>query len=363
MGVTKHTDANTDASKVNEQIVELLELHFHQTFGAKYWLGEQHRLQLDVLDRVRRLDDLKLLGTREPREFSGCSVWDLIPSDQHKHRHKFLVGETAGTTGTPTATAYTYDEFNAAFIEPFLRVAESVSFPRGVEWLFVGPSGPHLIGKAARELAKCMGSPDPWTVDFDPRWAKKLVRGSLASRRYLAHVIDQALSVLRREAVTVIFSTPPVLNEIAETLTDDARENVLGLHYGGISISAEELNSLREQFPNAVHLSGYGNTLFGCAMETNDGRRTHLDYFPTGDRLRFDVVLPTDPALKLEARRGQLMFHRFDRSVFMPNVLERDWVELVPASPEVAQLGFGAVGIRDPAPPRFLEDQIKIGIY
>ena len=66
-----------------------------------------------------------------------------------------------------------------------------------------------------RELARQTGSMDPFSVDFDPRWAKRLADGSLARQRYLDHVTDQALDVLEREDVGVLFTTPPALAALA----------------------------------------------------------------------------------------------------------------------------------------------------
>ena len=47
----------------------------------------------------------------------------------HGQWPRFIIGETAGTSGEPCATAYRDDEFHAAFITPFLRVAEATGFP------------------------------------------------------------------------------------------------------------------------------------------------------------------------------------------------------------------------------------------
>src|SRR5439155_9658731 len=118
------------------------------------------------------------------------------PRTFHEMLDRFVVGETAGTSGAPTATAYREDEFQEAFVTPFLRVAEATGFPQGEPWLWVGPSGPHIIGKVVRELARQTGSMDPFSVDFDPRWAKRLAEGGLARQRYLDHAT--AGPVLRR---------------------------------------------------------------------------------------------------------------------------------------------------------------------
>ena len=139
-----------------------------------------------------------------------------------------------GGSGAPVATAYRSDEFQAAFVTPFLRVAEATGFPRGAAWLWVGPSGPHIIGKVVRELARQTGSMDPFSVDFDPRWAKRLAEGSLARRRYLEHVVGQALDVLQREEVGVLFITPPALAALGERLSDRQRTFVAGRKDGGV---------------------------------------------------------------------------------------------------------------------------------
>ena len=147
---------------------------------------------------MRTADDLWLLGPTPlgrpaPLSAAGLSFRGRCTSSCRR----FVIGETAGTSGEPRATAYRDDEFQAAFVTPFLRVAEATGFPRGEPWLWVGPSGPHIIGKVVRELARQTGSMDPFSVDFDPRWAKRLAEGSLARQRYLDHVTEQALDVLR----------------------------------------------------------------------------------------------------------------------------------------------------------------------
>ena len=123
-------------------------------------------------------------------------------------------------------------------------MAAATGFPAGRPWLWVGPSGPHVIGKAVRELARQTGSMDPFSVDFDPRWAKRLADGSLARQRYLDHVTDQALDVLAREEVGVLFTTPPALAALAERMTDRQREAIRGVHYGGMSMTPEAVNRL-----------------------------------------------------------------------------------------------------------------------
>jgi hypothetical protein len=349
---------------------DLLALHFHPRHGSAYWLQRQERLGRDVRDRVRTEADLWRLGPTPLEHLRWFPVRAFIPRTFHGQMHRFINGETAGTACEPGATAYRDDEFEAAFVTPFLRVAEATGFPRGLPWLWVGPSGPHVIGKAVRELARRTGSMDPFSVDFDPRWAKRQQDGSFGRQRYVEHVTNQALDVLAREEVGVLFTTPPALQALLRQMSDRHREVVRGVHYGGLSISADTINRFREAFPNAVHLAGYGNTLFGVVMEVADTQRLALDYYPLGDRVRFHVVdaaglacgaWPPVPAG--QCRRGRVAFDRLDEGCLLVGVQERDEVERVAPTAEALALGCVADGLRDPAPPAALAGGLRLGLY
>jgi thienamycin biosynthesis protein ThnN len=355
----------------DERLRDLLALHFHPSHGSRYWQRRQEALGWAVCDRVRRADDLWLLGPTPPDDLRRYPLRDFIPQAFHRRLDTFVVGETAGTSGLPRATAYRADEFRAAFVTPFLRVARRTGFPRGEPWLWVGPSGPHVIGKVVRALARHTGSMDPFSVDFDPRWAKRLADGSLARRRYLDHVTAQALDVLRREHVGVLFITPPALAALAPRMTDRQREAVGGVHYGGMSLSPGVVNDFRAAFPDAVHLAGYGNTLFGVVMEVEDAPREAMDYFPLDDRVLFSVVdwpeegPPPDwpPRALGPGQRGRVAFHRLDESCLLVGVVERDAAEPVAPSAAALALGGTAEGIRNPSPPESLRGRLQLGLY
>jgi hypothetical protein len=357
----------------DDRLRDLLELHFHPHYGSRYWLRRQEQLGWLVCDRVRCLDDLWLLGPTCSGDLRRFPLADFIPRAFHLRPDRFIVGETAGTSGPPRTTAYRDDEFQAAFIDPFLRVARATGFPTGEPWLWVGPSGPHIIGKVVRELARQTGSMDPFSVDFDPRWAKRLPDGSLARRRYLEHVTDQALDVLTREHVGVLFITPPALAALAARLNDGQREAIRGVHYGGMSMTPTEINEFRDAFPGAVHLAGYGNTLFGVIMEIADRPRLALDYFPLGDRVVFNVIEAPgvdDAAPKVwpprqcgQGRPGRVLFHRLDESCLLVGVIERDEAERVRPSAEARALGARADGLRNPRPPIELGGRLQVGLY
>jgi hypothetical protein len=356
----------------DDRLRDLLALHFHPEHGSRYWLRRQERLGWKVCDRVRSLDDLWLLGPTPLDDLGRFPLRSFIPQASHGQWPRFVLGETAGTSGAPQATAYRDDEFQAAFVAPFLRVAAATGFPRGEPWLWVGPSGPHIIGKVVRELARQTGNMDPFSVDFDPRWAKKLADGSLARRRYLDHVTSQAVDVLLREEVGVLFITPPALAALAERLTDRQREAIHGIHYGGMSLTPETVNLFRAAFPRAVHLAGYGNTLFGVVMEVADVPRQSIDYFPLGRRVVFHIVDWSDdeelagrwPPCRVErGQSGRVLFHRLDESCLLVGVVERDQAERIAPSAAARVVGGSADGLRNPRPPTPLAGRLQLGLY
>jgi thienamycin biosynthesis protein ThnN len=364
---TERQDHVAVGTQPDERLRELLALHFHPEYGSRYWLRRQNELGWLVCDYVRQLDDLWSLGPTSLGDLRRYPLTDFIPQSFHRQLRRFVIGETAGTSGRPCATAYRDDEFQAAFVTPFLKVAEATGFPEEAAWLWIGPSGPHIIGKVVRELARQTGGMDPFSVDFDPRWAKRLVEGSLARQRYLDHVTDQALDVLEREAIDVLFTTPPALAALAHRLTDCQREVIRGVHYGGLCMSAMVLNEFREMFPNAVHLVGYGNTLFGVLMEVTDRPRLALNYFPLEQRLQCVVVDGADAAWPPRpvgpGETGRVAFHRLDESCLLVGIVERDEAERVSAPPEAVALGCIGDGLRNPRPPASLGGKLQTGIY
>jgi len=353
-------------SAIDDRVRDLLTLHFHPRYGSEYWLQREAELGWSVRDRVRSMSDLALLGPMPMDDLRRFSIRTFIPRAFHDELSSFITGETAGTSGQPCATAYRDDEFESAFITPFMRVVEAVDFPQGVPWLWVGPSGPHIIGKVVRKLARRTGSIDPFSVDFDPRWAKKLTEGSFARQRYLNHVTMQTIDIIQREDIGVIFATPPALTAMAAKMTDRQREGIRGVHYGGMSLVPSAVNAFRKAFPNAVHLAGYGNTLFGVVMEVADAHRTAMDYFPLGERVQFDIVRSAEkwpPVPVSYGERGRVMFHRLDESALLVNVIERDEAVRVALSPSARKLGCRADGLRDPRPPAALNGKLQLGLY
>ena len=340
----------------SEHLAGVLDAHFDPRWGSPFWIERAAALGFDPRREIGTLADLERLGPFPLEELARRPLEHFLPRRVRDQRSQLITAETSGTTGPPKRTAYLPAEFEAAFVEPFVRAARRTGFPRAVPWLFVGPGGPHVIGKAARACAAALGAMDPGTVDFDPRWARRLPADSLARRRYLEHVLAQATSVLHTQEVGVLFATPPVVSALGERLGPALREAVLGIHLGGVAAPPGFWREVAERFPKAVVLGGYGNSLAGVCPQLASGEQGEPAYFPLGPRLRVLVDRSADAAT------GRVRFHRLDLSALLPNVLERD-VAAPALPPEDAALsGFGP-GLLDPRPPEDAPREQAEGLY
>lgn len=352
-------------ARLADRLREVLRLHFDPIHGSPYWIEFAAHRGLDPGHSIRCPTELHQLGFMDQSALRNRPLTDFIPRCIAKHPERLIAVQTGGTLGNPIWTAYSHDEYEAAFIQPFVEAAGLVAFPRGGAWLYVGPSGPHVIGRAASSIARACGAIEPFTVDFDSRWARKLPSGSFSAERYLRHVIDQAMAIVETQQVTHLFTTPPVLAALAARMTPRQREVIVGVHYGGMSISRETmLRFQREVFPLAIHLSGYGNTLFGCCLERSVDAGRELVYFPHGNRLLFGVLPASadDPSMiRYEpGASGRCVFSRLDFTTLLVNFVERDELELTPPA-EVG--GFCNNGMLNPRPLRSAPIQSPVGIY
>jgi hypothetical protein len=352
----------TGARLVSQRLRRVLGIHFDADHGTPFWLDRQRELGLDAREDIRVPEELALLGMMTPADLAGRPLLDFVPRRFHGELAAWILGQTGGTTGGGVWTIYRPDEFAEAFIAPFTQAAAHVGFPRGERWLYVGPSGPHIIGKVVRDLAASMASHDPFSVDFDARWAKKLPEGSFAMDRYLSHVVDQAMGIVRSQEIGVIFTTPPVLASLASAMSPGQRQRVRGIHYGGMEVTPQTLAQMQlDHFPDAVHLSGYGNTLFGCCLELDVPLGRTPEYFPFGTRLLLEVV-DEQGRTPPQGESGAVCFTRLDESCLIVRMKERDAATLVP-TPPAAPDGYLLPGVRGPHSPRSLAPQQTKGLY
>lgn len=336
---------------VDEHVRRIVAIHFDSESGAPYWLERQRALGLSARDEIRTMENLVRLGPMDEDALRTRPIMDFVPRSQRGNLAGATITETGGTTGKPKRTIFSRREFREAFVDPFVRVADLAGFPRGGLWLWAGPSGPHVIAQAAAACAVALDSTQPFAVDFDPRWFRKLPTESLARERYMTHLIDQAVDVVRCEPVSVIFTTPVILKRLAECMTPEQREGIRGVHYGGMRVEPDLLRSAQtDWFPNAIHLAGYGNSLVGVCMEFGGSHDRALRYYPFG--VRHHVRIDHD---------GRVWMTRLDPTVLIANLRERD-VGTAVSAPGPNHPEFGR-GIEDPRPDGRAAEPHDVGIY
>lgn len=336
----------------NRRLADVLATHFDPHHGAPYWLEKTATLGFDPRQEITSINDLWRIGLMDVNAMRNRPIADFIPRAVREQPRDLIRVQTGGTSGHPLWTAYTFREYEEAFVTPFVEAARHVGFPRGGDWLYVGPSGPHIIGRAAESLARASGAAVPFTVDFDTRWAKKLTAGSFAARRYVEHVVARAIDIIQVHPIDVIFTTPVILTVLAKRMSTGQRRRIRGIHYGGMALDPIDLARFQgELFTNAVHLSGYGNTLFGCCLELTVQPRRRLEYFPHGDRLVMGVMDQQEgiPRYDRSIDDGCLVFSRLDKCCLILNFAERDHVRLVSA-PSDAPVTFASIGVANPSP-------------
>jgi hypothetical protein len=366
-------DAKWFGTDQDRWLKHILSIHFDPNLGSRYWLEKERSLGINARENIASLHDLHLLGPMEEEDLRQYPIEHFIPALYLKNKDAFILGETAGTTGLPKIAAYLSSEFSLTFVEWFVYVATYRDFPKNANWLWVGPGGPHIIGKAVGQVARRMGGMDPFSIDMDPRWVKKLSPETLGYKRYINHIIEQALDILKRQQVEIIYSTPPLLAELAKAMKPEQRMNIRGIHYGGVALDREQLKMFKKHlFPCAVHIAGYGNTLFGLCMEIEESPDYDLEYYPPGPRMIIQVV-STKKGIQPDKQRlsqiveygekGQLVCHRLDESFFIPNMFERDEAIRIAPSKSMQSLGIDQDGIKNPKLLTGLESCAKTGVY
>lgn len=325
----------------------ILDLHFDPKSGAAYWLEVLKKRRM-TRDDFRTSSDLIQLGPMDLEALRTRPITDFIPRSQHQHLSKMILSETGGNTGDPCHRVYFPDEFHRAFVAPWLEAAALFGFPIQRHWLFIGPSGPHIIAQAARAFARATNCLEPFSIDCDVRWIKQQQHGSMGYLLYMEHLFNQATNIINQQDITVLFTTPPLLVGLAERMTKTQRLQIEGIHTGGMAQDVETSRKLEVFFPNAVILPGYGNSLFGVAFEKQQVSGQPSVFFVHDQALRLRLIpLPENkedaPRLSeniAENQRGRIVFSRFDTSFLILNMLERDTAIRVVCNNEE---GFGDI--------------------
>ncbi|WP_312018616.1 aminotransferase class III-fold pyridoxal phosphate-dependent enzyme [Streptomyces sp. I05A-00742] len=340
-----------------------MEWHFNPKTGSRFWLERAKTLDFDPRKDIRTEADLALFPNVVD-ELRDARVEDLVPRGYGDDPIPLDIFESGGTTGAPKRIVWLPD-LHERLMSWHNGVLDDRGVPRGVNWLTIGPSGPHMFAPTSRTLAHLRGG-IPFTVDLDPRWVKKCVAESRSeeTKRYLEHLLDQVGAILRSQDVGVVFTTPPLLEALAghEELAALVNRKVRTLIWGGASMNVDTRALFRtEVFPDAQLLGFYGSTMVGGGMYERDGLAEHepSTFDPPHPFISMRVVDPDTGTPVPYGERGQVVMNHVSRSMLLPNNLERDTALRVPPAE-----GFGGDAVADIQPVRTFDGaNVVEGVY
>ncbi len=160
-----------ERERLDAQVRETVSWHFDPETGCPFWLQYAEQLDFDPRKDVQSFDDLKKFPPFEDDWLRGGPVNRWVPK-AYKDRPVYVF-ETGGTTGVPKSRV-AMNDFRTDY-ELFSETLPDEYFPRGANWLMIGPSGPRRLRLAVEHLAQYRGG-ICFCIDLDPRWVIKLIK-------------------------------------------------------------------------------------------------------------------------------------------------------------------------------------------
>jgi hypothetical protein len=349
--------------RLDAQVEEVVRWHFDPENGTPFWLDFAKKLDFDPRE-VSTFEDLKKFPPFQDEWLRGGPVRRWVPK-AYAHR-PIYVFETGGTTGVPKSRV-SIDDFRVDY-ELFSDTLPEDRFPRGSNWLMLGPSGPRRLRLAVEHLAQHRGG-ICFCVDLDPRWVIKLIERGWTEHleAYKKHVIDQAVTILRAgHDIQCVFATPKLLEALALRLEEEGTTlkecGVLGVFSGGTEFTPQWTRFAVEELLDGVYITPvYGNTLMGLAASKPVGPADgyKITYYAPQPRAVVEVVDSEDGATPVGyGETGRVRLTTLTREFFMPGFLERDEGEREP--PDEAYPWDGVSGVR---PFAKLAAATTVGVY
>jgi len=351
--------------RLDAQVREIVAWHFSAKTGTPFWLEKARELGFDPLKQVKSFDDLKKIGLFEDEWLRGGPVRRWLPKAyQNKPAYVF---ETGGTTGIPKSRVVV-DDFRIDY-EMFSETLPEKFFPKGSNWLMLGPSGPRRLRLAVEHLCQYRGG-ICFCVDLDPRWVIKLIKKGWTEhlKAYQEHVIDQALTILSaNHEIKCMFTTPKLLDALAARLEKEgssiAQAGITGIFCGGTEMTSQWIRFAIEELlgPGVYIAPTYGNTLMGLAASDMPTREDNykIAYYAPEPRAVVEVVDFDDPNKVVEyGQSGRVKLTTLTKELFIPGFLERDEGEREPPSEKYPWDGVSGV-----KPFRAIATQTTVGVY
>jgi hypothetical protein len=325
------TKINSSREALNAWVRELMQWHFSPATGCPFWLRFAQNLDWDPRSEIQSYGDLDRFGFFEDEWLRGGDIRQWVPKG-FAGRPVYTF-ETGGSTGVPKSRI-SIEDFRLDY-EAFSETLPEEAFPKGADWLSLGPTGPRRLRLAVEHLAQFRGG-ICFMVDLDPRWVIKLIKmGEMQmAERYKQHVIEQALTQLRaHHNIQCMFTTPKLLEALCEKVSLK-KLGIKGVFCGGTEMTPQfHRFAVEELLEGAYFAATYGNTLMGLAVHKPRVPEDNwaIIYYPPSPRAMIEVVDIDQPERLVEyGQTGRVRLTTLTREFFMPRFLERDEAEREP---------------------------------
>ncbi|OFW18303.1 MAG: hypothetical protein A3H97_07715 [Acidobacteria bacterium RIFCSPLOWO2_02_FULL_65_29] len=367
-GSTTSTDLTTRAAHARQALDawtrEVVAWHFDPSTGCPFWLDFARKLGWDPRREIARFDDLAKFGLFEDDWLRGGPVQRWVPKGLAGQ--PVFVFETGGTTGVPK-TRIAIRDFRTDY-EMFSKTLPDEFFPRGSNWLMLGPSGPRRLRLSVEHLAQHRGGIS-FCVDLDPRWVIKLIKKGWTEHleAYKAHVIDQAVTILQAgHDIRCMFTTPKLLEALALRLeamgTSIRKAGITGIFSGGTEFTPQWNRFAHEELLDGAYMTPtYGNTLMGLAASAPTGPENDykITYHAPQPSAAIEVVDFDDPSRLVDyGQSGRVKLTTLTKEFFVPGFLERDEGEREPPCDKYPWDGISGV-----KPFRGVAQSTTVGVY
>ncbi len=148
---------------LDAHVRDTMQWHFGPETGSPFWLEFAKKLDFDPRRDVRSFDDLRRFPPFEDDWLRGGPVERWVPKGMAGE--PIFVFETGGTTGVPKSRVASRD-FRTDY-ELFSDQLPEQFFPKGSNWLMLGPSGPRRLRLSVEHLAQYRGG-ICFCIDLDP---------------------------------------------------------------------------------------------------------------------------------------------------------------------------------------------------
>ncbi len=356
--------------QLDAHVRETVAWHFHDSTGSPFWLEKKREFRFDPLREVNCFEDIQRFPLFEDEWLRGGPVRRWLPIGlKDKPAYVF---ETGGTTGIPKSRVVVEDHW--IDYENFSHTLPDHYFPKGSNWLMLGPSGPRRLRLAVEHLCQYRGG-ICFCVDLDPRWVVKLIKKGWMEHleAYKVHCIEQALTVLSAgHEIRCLFTTPKLLDSLCVALEKQGRTfkdtGITGIFSGGTEFTPQFTRfCIEEYFGGPPEVSGvymtptYGNTLMGlaCSKPVSAAEGYKISYYAPQPRAVIEVV-DFDNPLKVVGygESGRVKLTTLTKELFIPGFLERDEGER--ESPFATYPWDGISGVK---PFRGIASQTTVGVY